>query len=53
MAKKRLQISVIVTEAQQDALRILSDKTLAPVNALVRAAIDQYLEKRKAEVKRG
>jgi predicted DNA-binding protein len=49
--KKRLQLSVIVTEAQQERLQALSSATLAPVNALVRAAIDDYLAKRKAEIK--
>jgi predicted DNA-binding protein len=49
--KKRLQISVIVTEEQRERLQALSSATLAPVNALVRAAIDDYLAKRKAEIK--
>jgi len=50
-SKRRLQLSVIVTEEQQAGLQALSSATLAPVNALVRAAIDDYLEKRKAEIK--
>ena len=47
--KKRLQLSIIVTEEQRAGLQALSDATLAPVNALVRAAIDDYLQKRKVE----
>jgi len=47
--KKRTQLSVIVSEDQQSALQALSAATMAPINALVRAAIDDYLLKRKAE----
>jgi len=47
------QISVIVTIEQLEKLQALSAVTLAPVNALVRAAIDHYLELRKAELKGG
>jgi predicted DNA-binding protein len=50
--KKRLQLSIIVTEEQQERLQALSAATLAPINALVRAAIDDYLEKRKADFKK-
>jgi predicted DNA-binding protein len=52
LKKRRLQLSVIVTEEQLGKLQALSASTLAPVNALVRAAIDAYLEQRKAEVAR-
>lgn len=48
--KKRLQLSIIVTEEQQNGLQALSTATLAPVNALVRAAIDDYLQKRADEL---
>lgn len=48
---RRTQLSIIVTEDQQTALQALSACTLAPINALVRAAIDDYLEKRKADWK--
>jgi Ribbon-helix-helix domain len=51
--KKRLQLSIIVTEEQQAALQALHKATLAPINALVRAAIDAYLESRKAEIRGG
>lgn len=47
------QISVIVTLEQLEKLKILSANTLVPQNALVRAAIDDYLEKRKSDLKGG
>ena len=50
--KRRLQLSIIVTAEQLERLQALSASTLAPVNALVRAAIDAYLDSRKAEVGR-
>jgi predicted DNA-binding protein len=51
--KTSQQISVIVTIEQLEKLRVLSANTLVPQNALVRAAIDHYLELRKAELKGG
>jgi len=43
------QIQISATEEQQAGLQALSAATLAPINALVRAAIDDYLEKRKRD----
>jgi predicted DNA-binding protein len=51
--KAKKQISLFVEPDQLQKLQTLSDVTLAPVGALIRAAIDDYLEKRKSELKRG
>jgi hypothetical protein len=53
MAKVKKQISLFVEPDQLQKLQTLSDVTLAPVGALIRAAIDDYLEKRKVEIKKG
>jgi hypothetical protein len=51
MPKVKKQISLFVEPEQLQTLQTLSEVTLAPVGALIRAAIDDYLEKRKAEIK--
>jgi hypothetical protein len=47
--KRQSQLSVILTDEQLAGLRALSGRTLAPMNALVRAAVTDYLQKRKTE----
>jgi predicted DNA-binding protein len=44
------QVSIVFEPEQLAKLKLLSEKTMAPLNALVRAAVDDYLEKRKAEL---
>jgi hypothetical protein len=51
MAKAKKQISLFVEPDQLQKLQTLSEITLAPVGALIRAAIDDYLEKRKSEIR--
>jgi predicted DNA-binding protein len=46
------QVSIVFEPEQLARLRLLSEKTMAPLNALVRAAVNDYLEKRKAELKK-
>lgn len=48
---KRLQLSIIVTEEQLAGLRALSASTLAPINALVRRAIEETLETHQKDAK--
>jgi Ribbon-helix-helix domain len=47
------QVSVVFQPDQLAKLKQLSERTMAPLNALVRAAVDDYLEKRKGELKGG
>lgn len=49
--EKKKQITISVSPAELGRLQLLSDRTLAPVGALIRAAITNYLELRKAEIK--
>ena len=46
------QVSIVFEPEQLAKLKLLSEKTMAPLNALVRAAVDDYLEKRKAEIRK-
>jgi ribbon-helix-helix protein len=49
---KMVQISVVFEPEQLAKLKLLSERTMAPLNALVRAAVDDYLEKRKADIRK-
>jgi len=49
---KMKQVSIVFEPEQLAKLKLLSEKTMAPLNALVRAAVDDYLEKRKAEIRK-
>jgi predicted DNA-binding protein len=39
---------MLIDDAQWLRLKALSEKTLAPISALVRKAIEEFLKKRKA-----
>jgi predicted DNA-binding protein len=47
----KIRTNIFLTETELEKLRALSRKTGAPVAALVRMAIDEYLE--KVEKRRG
>ena len=47
------QISLFVDAEDLRKLQALSKATLAPVGALIRQAIQNYLDLRKGDVKRG
>ncbi len=49
---KMKQVSIVFESEQLAKLKLLSEKTMAPLNALVRAAVDDYLEKRKVEIRK-
>ena len=46
------QTSLFLRPDQTERLQKLSDVTLAPVGALIRQAIDLYLEQRKKELQK-
>ena len=50
--KAKKQISLFIEPEDLNRLQALSALTLAPVGALIRAAIKNYLELRKAELKK-
>jgi predicted DNA-binding protein len=54
MAKKGTmkQISIVIEPEQLAKLKQLSENTMAPINALVRKAVDDYLELRKADIRK-
>jgi predicted DNA-binding protein len=47
----KLRMNVYLNDEQKKALEKLSDRTGAPVAALIRRAIDAYLASRKKELK--
>ncbi len=46
----KLRTNMYLTRQQMEKLQKLSERTLAPVAALVRQAIDEYLQRRSKEV---
>ncbi|MGO8809198.1 MAG: ribbon-helix-helix domain-containing protein [Candidatus Sulfotelmatobacter sp.] len=53
MEKKKQQITLSIDPDQLQKLRDWSEKTMVPLAALLRRAIDETLETHKAEIKRG
>lgn len=52
-AKGMVRTALFLKPEQSEQLQALSDLTGAPIAELVRRAIDDYLEKRRPELKRG
>jgi predicted DNA-binding protein len=52
-AKGMVRTALFLKPTQVEQLQILSDLTGAPIAELIRRAIDDYLEKRRAEMRAG
>lgn len=52
-AKGMVRTAMFLKPEQTEQLQTLSGLTGAPMAELIRRAIDDYLEKRRAEIKRG
>ena len=50
MARKKISTTVYITPEQNEALKLLHDKTRVPVAEYIRQGIDLVLEKEKAHL---